>query len=159
MSFQESNDVHNSFRKLTHLFSQNVIAVLKQRKDQLLDSRTYRLFLIGIPSKESDKNFKGENEMILEAVMLQVKDGMEQAYEDAFHRASSIISSMKGYRSHELQRCLEVKGKYLLLVQWETLEDHMVGFRQSNDYQEWRRVLHRFYDPFPTVEHFKKVSN
>ena len=95
--------------------------------------------------------------MILEAVLLQVKQGMVEEYEDAFRQASVIISSMKGYISHELQRCLEVNGKYLLLIKWETLEDHTVGFRQSNEYQEWKKLLHHFYDPFPIVEHFEKV--
>ncbi|MRX56673.1 antibiotic biosynthesis monooxygenase [Bacillus idriensis] len=93
--------------------------------------------------------------MILEAVLLQVKQGMEKEYEDAFRRASPIISSMKGYISHDLQRCLEVKGKYLLLVKWDSLEDHTNGFRQSPEYQEWKELLHHFYDPFPTVEHFE----
>lgn len=96
--------------------------------------------------------------MILEAVMLQVKEGMEAEYEEAFRGSSEIISSMKGYISHELQRCMEVDGKYLLMVQWETLEDHTSGFRQSNEYQEWKKTLHNFYDPFPTVEHFEKVK-
>jgi len=96
--------------------------------------------------------------MILEAVMLQVKGGMEAEYEEVFRGASEIISSMKGYISHELQRCMEVKGKYLLLVQWETLEDHTIGFRESTEYQEWKNKLHNFYDPFPTVEHFEKVK-
>ncbi|MFP5110490.1 antibiotic biosynthesis monooxygenase family protein [Neobacillus sp. C211] len=95
--------------------------------------------------------------MILEAVMLKVRPGMEEEYEEAFRQASEIIASMKGYISHELQRCIEVKGKYLLLVKWETLEDHTVGFRQSNEYQEWKKQLHRFYDPFPTVEHFENI--
>lgn len=96
--------------------------------------------------------------MILEAAMLQVKQGMEQEFEEAFREASSIISSIKGYQSHELQRCMEVDGKYLLLVKWDTLEDHTVGFRQSAEYQEWKKLLHHFYDPFPTVEHFEKVN-
>lgn len=96
--------------------------------------------------------------MILEAAMLQVKPGMEQEFEGAFRKASTIISSMKGYIIHELQRCLEVEGKYLLLVQWETLEDHTVGFRESQEYQDWKKMLHQFYDPFPTVEHFNKVE-
>lgn len=96
--------------------------------------------------------------MILEAVVLYVRDGMEEQYEEAFRNASKIISSMKGYISHELQRCMEVKGKYLLLVQWETLEDHTIGFRQSNEYQDWKKQLHHFYDPFPTVEHFERVK-
>lgn len=95
--------------------------------------------------------------MILEAVMLKVRPGMEDEYEEAFRLASKIIASMKGYISHELQRCIEVKGKYLLLVRWETLENHTVGFRQSAEYQEWKQQLHHFYDPFPTVEHFENI--
>ncbi|MBO0959801.1 antibiotic biosynthesis monooxygenase [Neobacillus sp. MM2021_6] len=95
--------------------------------------------------------------MIVEAAILQVKHGMEVEFEEAFRQASAIISSMKGYVSHELQRCMEVNGKYLLLVKWETLEDHTIGFRQSSEYQEWKKLLHHFYDPFPTVEHFEKV--
>ncbi len=97
--------------------------------------------------------------MILEAVMLQVREGLEEEYEEAFRQASGIISSMRGYQSHELQRCLEVKGKYLLLVKWDTLEDHTIGFRGSAEYQEWKLLLHHFYDPFPTVEHFSKVEH
>jgi len=96
--------------------------------------------------------------MILEAVMLQVKEGSENDYEESFRKASSIISSMNGYISHELHRCMEAKGKYLLLVKWETLEDHTVGFRESTEYQEWKRLLHPYYDPFPTVEHFERVD-
>lgn len=96
--------------------------------------------------------------MILEAVMLQVKEGLEEEYETSFRQASHIISKMDGYISHELQRCLEVEGKYLLLVKWEKLEDHTEGFRQSSEYQEWKQLLHHFYDPFPIVEHFVKVK-
>ncbi|PYI51403.1 antibiotic biosynthesis monooxygenase family protein [Paenibacillus flagellatus] len=95
--------------------------------------------------------------MILEAAMLQVKPGEAERFEAAFSEASSIISSMPGYVSHELQACLEVERKYLLLVRWESLEDHTVGFRGSAQYLEWKRLLHHFYDPFPTVEHFRPV--
>lgn len=95
--------------------------------------------------------------MILEAVMLQVKKDIEENYEDDFRQASKIISSLPGYISHELQRCMEVKGKYLLLVRWETLVDHTIGFRESSEYQEWKKLLHPYYDPFPVVEHFEKV--
>ncbi|KIL45094.1 antibiotic biosynthesis monooxygenase family protein [Jeotgalibacillus soli] len=96
--------------------------------------------------------------MILESAMLQIKQGMEKEYEEAFRQASQIISSMKGYITHELQRCMEAEGKYLLLVKWESLEDHTIGFRQSNEYQEWKKQLHHFYDPFPVVEHFEQVK-
>lgn len=96
--------------------------------------------------------------MILEAAILKVKDGLENDFEAAFLKASRIISSMSGYLSHEIYRCIETKGKYLLLVRWERLEDHTVGFRESSAYQEWKQLLHHFYDPFPTVEHFAEMS-
>lgn len=96
--------------------------------------------------------------MILEAAMLQVRPGKEGAFEAAFRRASPLIAATDGYVSHELHRCLEAAGKYLLLVRWQTLEDHTVGFRLSPAYEEWRALLHHFYDPFPTVEHFAAVD-
>ncbi|GKV65750.1 MULTISPECIES: antibiotic biosynthesis monooxygenase family protein [Sporosarcina] len=96
--------------------------------------------------------------MILEGAMLQVKEGMEKEFEEAFREASTIISSRIGYISHELQRCMETEGKYLLLVRWESIEDHTIGFRQSAEYKEWKSLLHHFYDPFPVVEHFQTVS-
>ncbi|ODG98704.1 antibiotic biosynthesis monooxygenase [Nostoc sp. KVJ20] len=96
--------------------------------------------------------------MILEAVILNVKSGLEPDFEAAFKKASKIISSMDGYLSHELHKCIEVQGKYLLLVRWETLESHTVGFRNSAEYQEWKKLLHHFYEPFPTVEHFEEIE-
>ncbi|MFW9259131.1 antibiotic biosynthesis monooxygenase family protein [Nostoc sp. CALU 546] len=96
--------------------------------------------------------------MILEAVILNVKSGLEPDFEAAFKKASKIISSMDGYLSHELHKCIEVQGKYLLLVRWETLESHTVGFRSSPEYQEWKKLLHHFYEPFPTVEHFEEIE-
>jgi heme-degrading monooxygenase HmoA len=96
--------------------------------------------------------------MILEAVMLNVKPGMESDFESAFKQASSLIAAMEGYISHELHRCLETSGKYLLLVRWTNLEAHTIGFRQSAEYQQWKQALHHFYDPFPLVEHFEAVS-
>lgn len=96
--------------------------------------------------------------MILEAVMLHVKPGLESDFEATFKKASKIISSMDGYISHELHKCMEVKGKYLLLVRWETLESHTVGFRSSAEFQEWKKLLHHFYEPFPTVEHFEEIE-
>lgn len=95
--------------------------------------------------------------MILESAILNVKAGQAAAFEAAFTTASPLIASMPGYMRHELQRCLETPDRYLLLVWWETLEAHTVGFRGSAEYQQWRALLHHFYDPFPTVEHFVKV--
>jgi heme-degrading monooxygenase HmoA len=95
--------------------------------------------------------------MILEVAILNVKAGEGAAFEQAFGQAQQIIASMPGYLSHQLQRCLEAADKYVLLVQWQTLEHHTIGFRQSPQYQEWKRLLHHFYDPFPTVEHYEAV--
>ena len=95
--------------------------------------------------------------MILETAVLNIKPGQQREFEAAFAKAQAIIASMKGYRSHELQKCLEVDNQYILLVRWETLEDHTEGFQGSAEYQEWKALLHHFYDPFPTVEHYQSV--
>ena len=96
--------------------------------------------------------------MILEVAMLNLRPGTAADFEAAFAQAAPIIASMPGYVSHELQRCVEVADRYVLMVRWQTLEAHTVGFRGSEGYQEWRRLLHHFYDPFPTVEHFELVG-
>ena len=95
--------------------------------------------------------------MILEVAILDVIAEQVNEFEENFEKAQKIISSMAGYKSHELQRCIEKQNCYILLVQWETIEHHTIGFRQSNGYQEWKQLLHKFYDPFPTVEHYQKV--
>ena len=95
--------------------------------------------------------------MILEHAVLPVKEGQEGQFESAFAEAKAIIAQTPGFRRLTLSRCVERPGNYLLLVEWERLEDHTEGFRKSARYQEWRRLLHHFYDPFPVVEHFEAV--
>lgn len=95
--------------------------------------------------------------MILELATLDIIADREGEFEAAFTTAQSIIASMRGYLGHELQRCVEKPTRYLLLVRWETLEDHTVGFRQSPEYQQWKALLHHFYDPFPQVEHYQRI--
>ena len=92
--------------------------------------------------------------MILEVAILNIKKGLSQEFEKTFLVAQEIISSMKGYISHQLKKCIEEDDKYILLVNWDTIEDHEIGFRQSEEYQQWKALLHRFYEPFPTVEHY-----
>lgn len=96
--------------------------------------------------------------MILESAALDVRPGQELEFEVAFAEAKRIIASMPGFVALELHRGLESPSRYLLLVRWETLEDHTVGFRKSAEYQKWRVLLHHFYDPFPTVEHHELVT-
>ncbi len=95
--------------------------------------------------------------MILEVAILHVRPGQTAEFEAAFREAEQYIASIPGYISHQLKRCIEHPDKYLLLVEWRSLEDHTVGFRQSPQYQEWKRLLHHFYDPFPLVEHYEAI--
>ena len=92
--------------------------------------------------------------MILEVAILDVLPGRSAEFETAFARAQHIISAMPGYLSHELRSCLEVDNRYILLVNWESVEAHTEGFRGSPQYQEWKALLHHFYDPFPEVYHY-----
>jgi heme-degrading monooxygenase HmoA len=96
--------------------------------------------------------------MILEVAILNVRPGQEPDFERAFAQASPIIASTPGHISHQLQRCVETANKYVLLVHWTSLEAHTVGFRGSPEYQRWKQLLHPFYDPFPTVEHYALVA-
>jgi heme-degrading monooxygenase HmoA len=93
--------------------------------------------------------------MILEVATLDVRAGQEDEFEAAFKRALPIIAGMQGYVSHQIRCCIENPSRYILLVEWAKLEDHTQGFRESPQYQEWRALLHHFYDPFPTVEHYR----
>jgi len=95
--------------------------------------------------------------MVLEVAILDVRPAMAQAFEEAFRKAQQIIAARPGYQRHELQRCLEVADRYLLLVWWDSLESHTEGFRKSPEYERWRELLHRFYEPFPEVEHYVAV--
>ncbi len=92
--------------------------------------------------------------MILDSALLDVKPGEEAAFEAALQEARPLIAATSGFRSIAVRRCIETPNRYLLLVEWDSLEDHTIGFRQSARYAQWRDLLHRFYDPFPRVEHF-----
>jgi heme-degrading monooxygenase HmoA len=96
--------------------------------------------------------------VILEVVMLSVRAGEGKTFAAPFAEARCITAAMPGHMGHELQRCLEIAYRYVLLVRWRTVEDHEVGSRKSPRYLEWRRLLHHFYDPFPVVEHFELVE-
>jgi len=102
-------------------------------------------------------NTRGEHP-VLEVAILDVRPGCAEAFREAFARAEPIIAAMSGYGKHELRRCVEHDHRFLLLVWWDSVESHEIGFRRSPEYQEWKRLLHHFYDPFPTVEHYVPVG-
>lgn len=97
--------------------------------------------------------------MVLEHAILNVAPGREPDFEEAFALAKGLIAASPGFLSLRLSRCLEQPNRYLLLVEWGTLEDHLEGFRRSTAYGEWRDLLHHFYDPAPVVEHFDQVTS
>jgi len=92
--------------------------------------------------------------MVLEVATLDVTPGRCTDFEAAFGEARSLLAAAPGHQRHELRRCLERRGRYLLLVWWDSLESHTEGFRGSSDYERWKALLHHFYDPFPEVEHY-----
>jgi heme-degrading monooxygenase HmoA/GNAT superfamily N-acetyltransferase len=95
--------------------------------------------------------------MVVEHALLPVRPGREADFEAAFARARPIIASSPGFGRLTLARGVERPSTYLLLVEWDRLEDHTEGFRGSVAYQEWSRLLHHFYDPLPMVEHYEPV--
>lgn len=96
--------------------------------------------------------------MILEVATLNIIAGEENVFLKAFSKAKEIIATMEGYISHQLNRCIENSNRFILLVEWEKLTDHTEEFRQSKEYQEWKRLLHHFYDTFFVVEHYKSIE-
>ena len=92
--------------------------------------------------------------MILEHAILDVDPAETPDYEAALKEALPLIRETPGFVRLDIRPCLEKRGRYLLLVEWRELADHTVGFRTSDRYQAWKNLLHRFYTPFPLVEHF-----
>jgi heme-degrading monooxygenase HmoA len=92
--------------------------------------------------------------LIVEHAILQVKAGLEQEFEQAMRKAAPLISASDGFRDLQVLPCLESPGRYLLLIRWDSVEAHEVGFRGSQRYLEWKALLHHFYEPFPVVQHY-----
>jgi heme-degrading monooxygenase HmoA len=96
--------------------------------------------------------------MILEHALLPVRPGQETAFEAAFAQARPLIEATPGFGGLWLSRSVESPSTYLLLVEWDSVEAHTEGFRGWDRYPRWRELLHHFYEPFPTVEHFVTVA-
>lgn len=96
--------------------------------------------------------------MILEVVILDIRPGEGENFRRDFAVAQEIISSMPGHIEHDLQQCVEDSNRYILLVRWESLEHHTVGFRESPQFLEWKKLLHHYYDPPPVVQHYETVT-
>lgn len=95
--------------------------------------------------------------MVTEIAILNIDSEQEEAFEKDFKLAGKYISSIEGYSGHTLKKCIETSGRYILIANWRTLEDHEVGFRKSEEYLKWKDLLHHYYDPFPIVEHYEDI--
>ena len=95
--------------------------------------------------------------MILESAELLIKPGMEEQFEAGVRQATPLFERARGCAGMQLQRGIENPRAYRLLVRWQTLEDHTVHFRGSEDFQEWRRLVGHCFDGAPTVTHLDTV--
>jgi heme-degrading monooxygenase HmoA len=97
--------------------------------------------------------------MILEVAILHIKPEEIAKFESVFPQAAAIVSSIPGYLSHELQRCVETKGRYHFLIRWESIDAHMVNFRQSPKFQDFRALVGPLFAQPPVAEHFERVTD
>ena len=96
--------------------------------------------------------------MIVEVALLSIRPGSEAQFEAVFRKAIAVPAASKGYLTHELKRSVETPNRYALFVEWETLEDHTVGFRNSPAFAAWRAQVGPFFESAPVVEHLKPVA-
>lgn len=96
--------------------------------------------------------------MILEVAILKIKPDMMQEFEAVFPKAAAIVASIPGYISHEMVRCVETKGKYHFLIRWENIDAHLVNFRQSPKFQDFRALIGGFFAEPPVAEHFEAIT-
>ncbi len=96
--------------------------------------------------------------MVLERAQFPITPGREEEFEQAFEQAKLVLARSQGFVSATLLRGVESPSTYLLLVDWETLEDHTEGFRNSPAFGEWRGLIGHLFDGAPDVEHFVQVA-
>ncbi len=97
--------------------------------------------------------------MILEIADIHIHPGQSAAFEEAIQRGlSTVIGKVKGVKSFCVNRGIESAERYVLQITWDTLEDHTVGFRQSDAFNQWRAIVGPFFAGPPTVEHFEWVT-
>ncbi|MEN9437254.1 MAG: hypothetical protein RIR09_1909 [Pseudomonadota bacterium] len=97
--------------------------------------------------------------MILELADIRIHPGQNAAFEEAINRAAStLIVSAKGAQGYKINRGIESPERYVLQIFWDTLEDHTVGFRQSEAFTQWRAIIGPFFASPPVVEHFDLVT-
>ena len=94
--------------------------------------------------------------MILEVADIRIAPSRQVDFEQAVHHGiQTVIAKSNGFQGYQVRHSVESPGRYLLLLEWETLEDHTVGFRGSAAYSQWRNIVADFFIQPPFVEHFE----
>ena len=97
--------------------------------------------------------------MILEVVDIRIQAGQQSAFEEAIQRGvKTVIAHAKGFKSYTVRHSIETPERYLLQIEWETLENHTVDFRGSEAFTAWRAIVGPFFASAPVVEHFTSVA-
>lgn len=97
--------------------------------------------------------------MIVEIAEFRVSPENHAAFGQALqHGMATVLSKAQGYLGHSILGCIESPGRYVLQVQWESVEAHNVGFRESPAFADWRAIIGPFFVHPPHVEHFTVVS-
>jgi heme-degrading monooxygenase HmoA len=97
--------------------------------------------------------------MILEHCDIQIDPSKQSAFEEAIVRGvETVISKAKGFQGYKVNHSLETPSRYLLLIYWDTLENHTVDFRGSDAFADWRAIVGPFFMKPPVVEHMTLVS-
>ncbi len=97
--------------------------------------------------------------MIIEVADIRIQPGQQVPFEAALQKAiDTVLSKAKGFRRFVVHKGIESADRYLLIVHWETLEDHTVGFRESSAFTDWRALIGGFFAALPVVEHFNPLS-
>lgn len=96
--------------------------------------------------------------MIQVTMIMQVRPGTINEFESAIRRAAPMMARAAGYIEHELYKCVEEADKYMLLVKWRSITDHVAGFRESDAYAQWAALLAPYCDPLPVSLHYVKIK-
>jgi len=105
----------------------------------------------------NDRHYRGRTKMITEIAQIDVKPGTEAEFENGVKQAVAIFKRAKGCRSMELRRSIEKPSRYRLFVGWDTVENHTVDFRGSENFAEWRGLVGQYFAAPPDVEHTDTV--
>lgn len=96
--------------------------------------------------------------MVLEHALIDIDPDRWEDFETAYEQARPVLASTPGCRRVTLHRGIENQSRYLLLVEWETLDDHLVGFRESDRFGKWRELIGPYFDGAPAVDHYEITS-